>query len=44
MNACVNMGEACLNMCGVIKGMGEHMGEWEWPKEEINSQARPKNT
>ena len=42
MNLSVNKGEEYWNMNGGILGVGEHMGEWEWPKEEINAQGRPK--
>ena len=44
MNACVNEGGACWNIKGVMEGVGEEMGEWEWPKEAINSQGRKKMT
>ena len=44
MNPCVNVGKACWNINEGMTGVGEHMGEWEWPKEEINAQGRPKTT
>ena len=44
MNACVNMGEAEWNVFGGMTGVGEHMGEWEWPKDAINTQERTKTT
>ena len=44
MNACVNMGKECWNINGGMKDMGEHMGEWEWLQEAINSQGDPETT
>ena len=40
----VNMGEACWVINEGFLGMGEHMGEWEWLQEAINSQAKTKTT
>ena len=36
MNVSVNKVEEFRNINGGIIGMGEHMGEWECPKDVIN--------